>query len=372
MENSAIRLHIPGVPYTITRDEFSHDAFTGKIQRFAPMMRSRGFEVYHYGVETSDSGANVDIQLLTVEEWFDLKVKSVQFLNKGLSEEEAKTKLMDPKEFVGSLANWNTPLFEEYVKRFKQQLKANYRSQTTDIVCIPLNQCFNPALEGGKYTVVETGIGYSGSDRDFRIFESYCWLNRTLNEEKREPHNYWFVIPHSFDIRQFPFNPTPPKRIGFMGRIIANKGCGIFVELAKRFPNVEFVLCGQGDPKPYLSEPNITYKAPIHGKERGEYLGSLTASICMSKFLEPFNAVAVESQLCGTPVISSDSGGMVETVEHFKTGLRVIPWRICALEFKWHWMESLIDNIFVIAQYVYMICTMLRHNTNMCIKRYWR
>ena len=157
-----------------------------------------------------------------------------------------------------------------------------------------------------------------------------------------------------------------------MGRIIANKGCGIFVELAKRFPNVEFVLCGQGDPKPYLSEPNITYKAPIHGKERGEYLGSLTASICMSKFLEPFNAVAVESQLCGTPVISSDSGGMVETVEHFKTGLRVIPWRICALEFKWHWMESLIDNIFVIAQYVYMICTMLRHNTNMCIKRYWR
>jgi len=35
MENSKIRLHIPGIPYTITRDEFSHDAFTGKVKKFS-------------------------------------------------------------------------------------------------------------------------------------------------------------------------------------------------------------------------------------------------------------------------------------------------------------------------------------------------
>ncbi len=64
-----IRLHLPAIPYTITRDEYSHDAFTGKVKRFSPMMRSRGFEVFHYGIETSDSGANKDIELMTKAEW---------------------------------------------------------------------------------------------------------------------------------------------------------------------------------------------------------------------------------------------------------------------------------------------------------------
>jgi hypothetical protein len=63
-----IRLHILAIPYTITNDEYSHDAFTGKVQRFAPMMRSRGYEVYHYGVEGSVPNATKDIQLLTKKE----------------------------------------------------------------------------------------------------------------------------------------------------------------------------------------------------------------------------------------------------------------------------------------------------------------
>ena len=74
----AIRLHIPAVCHTIKREEFSHCAFTGKVLRFAPMMRSRGFEVYHYGVETSESGADVNIQLMTKVEWSDLRVKSTK------------------------------------------------------------------------------------------------------------------------------------------------------------------------------------------------------------------------------------------------------------------------------------------------------
>ena len=65
MSNNTIRLHIPAIPYTITRDEYSHDAFTGKVKRFSPMMRSLNFEVYHYGVEKSESGATKNIDLLT-------------------------------------------------------------------------------------------------------------------------------------------------------------------------------------------------------------------------------------------------------------------------------------------------------------------
>jgi glycosyltransferase involved in cell wall biosynthesis len=317
-----IRLHLPGMPHTITNSEFSHCAFTGKVMRFSPMMRSVGYEVYHYGTEGSTSGADKDFQLFTKEEYYQLAKESLVFLK--MSEEDAILALNDPKDkLVIALLNRTTPLFKEFNRRFRAKLIENYRGKSTDLVCIPMTYSYDEALHGLNYTVIETGIGYNHSSRDFRIFESYCWLNKTLGEEKRDPPNYWFVIPNYFDLNEFPFNSKPlMNRVGFLGRIGNSKGCAIITECAKRFPQIEFVVCGKGDCKPYLTQPNIVYKEPIHGKERGEYLGSCCAVLTLSKFLEPFCGVAVEAQLCGTPVITHDSGGMVETVVQFKTGLR--------------------------------------------------
>ena len=317
-----IRLHIPAVPYTITRDEYSHDAFTGKVQRFAPMMRSRGFEVYHYGVETSQSGANKDIDLFTKEEWNKLRIESLQFLDPTLSLEQATEKNNDPTMIVSTLSNWNTPLTVEFNKRFHNKLKENYRSKQTDIVCTPLAKTYHEALKEFDCVKIEIGIGYSGSYLNFRIFESYAWMSHTLGIDKKEPQNYWYVIPHSFNINDFKLSLKPkPLQVGFMARIVSTKGCGIIVEIAKRFPHVQFILCGAGDPKPFLQSPNIIYKPPIHGNERSDYLGSCVALLSPTKYLEPFGCAQVEAQLCGTPVICSDWGGMAETVEQLKTGL---------------------------------------------------
>lgn len=38
---------MPAIPNTITSNEFSHCAFTGKVLRFATMIMSLGYEVYH-------------------------------------------------------------------------------------------------------------------------------------------------------------------------------------------------------------------------------------------------------------------------------------------------------------------------------------
>jgi glycosyltransferase involved in cell wall biosynthesis len=86
-------------------------------------------------------------------------------------------------------------------------------------------------------------------------------------------------------------------------------------------PTVRFILCGQGDPSQYLVAPNIHYKPPIHGTERGKYLGSLQAILAPTSFIEPFCGVVVEAQLCGTPAITVDYGAQTETVEPFKTGM---------------------------------------------------
>jgi hypothetical protein len=100
VENSKIRLHMLGLPHTITSNSYSHCAFTGKVLRFCEMMTKIGFEVYHYGIETSETKATKNINVLELDEWEKLKKISINFLNKNLSEEEIKKELLDKKNLL--------------------------------------------------------------------------------------------------------------------------------------------------------------------------------------------------------------------------------------------------------------------------------
>jgi glycosyltransferase involved in cell wall biosynthesis len=318
-----LRLHILALPHTITRDEYSHCAFTGKVLRFSPMMISRGFEVYHYGIETSTPKATKHIDVLSKKEWEDLRVESYKFLHPEITLEDARNHLNDVKNFVGDLGNCTTPLYRDFNQRLHPLLKENYRSCATDLVCLPFGRAHDPALHGLNVICVESGIGYPDSYQNFRVFESYCKLHMAIIKEQKHCQHYWFVIPNYYDTLEWPLNLNPDKKtIGYFGRICYIKGLNIFVEMAVRFRHIDFVICGQGDPLPYIdNHPNIFYKAPIHGKDRGLFLSSLTALVAPSMYAEPFCGVNVEAQLCGTPVISNDFGAFVETVEPFKTGM---------------------------------------------------
>ena len=318
-----IRLHMPALAHTITADEYSHCAFTGKVLRFAPMMISRGFEVYHYGVETSCPNASKNIDLMTKEEWEDYRIQSYKQLHPELSIEDITAYLSDKTKFVGDLANVGTPLYQEFNRRLKIALKENYRSSATDIICLPFGYANESAVSELNAVCVESGIGYSDSYKSFRIFESYAHLHITAAIEKSQCKHYWFVIPNYYNVMEWPLNLNPDKKmIGYFGRICDIKGMNIFLEIAKKFPHICFVICGQGDPTQYLKEsPNIIYKSPIEGSDRSAYLNNLSALIAPSLYAEPFCGVNVEAQLCGTPIITNEFGAFVETVEPFKTGM---------------------------------------------------
>ena len=320
---TAIRLHMFAIPHTITCDEFSHCAFTGKVLRFAPMMRSRGYEVYHYGIETSISGATKQIDLMTVSEWMELRIKSFMMLHPEKTKEESKKCLTDPTAFIGELGNMSTSLYTEFNRRLKIVLQEHYRSNKTDIVCLPYGKSHNAAIAGLNIVPVETGIGYENSSHNYRIFESNAWLHHELAKENKWGQNYWFVVPNYFDVHSWPLTLCPKlDTVGFLGRIYNGKGCNEIAEIAGRMPHIRFILCGQGDATPFLRHPNMFYRPSIHGMERSVYLGSLVACLAPTSFIEPFCGVAVEAQLCGTPVMTKDYGAQTETVEQGITGLR--------------------------------------------------
>ena len=317
-----LRLHIFAIPHTITNDEFSHCAFTGKVLRFAPMMRSRGYEVYHYGVETSCPNATKNINLLTKDEWNELRVKSYKFLHPEMQMSEIQDFINNKKQFIGELANYGTPLYKEFNKRLKELLPFYYRGTATDIICLPFGFSHEEAIKGLNVVAVETGIGYEESYQNFRVFESYTHLHQIMGKDKKTCQHYWFVVPNYYNIQEWPLNLQPRKKVGFFGRICHIKGCNIVCEIAKYFPDIEFILCGQGNADAYVvKSSNITYREPIEGLERGLFLNDIMALIAPSLYSEPFCGVNVEAQLCGTPVITNEFGAFVETVEHFKTGM---------------------------------------------------
>jgi glycosyltransferase involved in cell wall biosynthesis len=321
-ENKKIRLHIFGLPHTITSNNFSHCAFTGKILRFCEMMTNIGFEVYHYGVETSETKATKNIDVLNLDEWKNLRKISMKFLNPNYTDEEINNALKEKKNFIGNLGNSTTPLYNIFNEKLRPHIISNYRSVSTDIICLPFGWAHDDALKNLNVLCVESGIGYENSYRDYRIFESYAILHQTMALEKKQAQHYWFVIPNYYNINEWKFNPNPtPYKVGFFGRICDIKGCNLIVEIAKRMPEIEFVLCGQGDPSLYLTQPNIKYKEPLEGLERSEYLESLNVLLTPTYYVEPFCGVNVEAQLCGTPIISNDCGAFVETIENFKTGI---------------------------------------------------
>lgn len=297
------RLHLLGLPHTQTTDEYSHCAFTGKIKRFSPMMRSIGYDVNHYGVQGADSGATKQIDVLSITEWDDLRNQVMQ---------EKYGRPMKSTDFYGDLVDSNNILYKTFNNRLQNILLENVGP--FDIICLPFGHSHEDAVRIFPQHKVETGIGYPYAYQPYRVYESHAWYHYHMGKEQRHGSDYHWVIPNYFDIDDWTFTPYPDKYLLYFGRIMENKGLNIVWEIAKHRPDLKVIICGQGNPEPYLNLPNIEYHPPLHGKARSQLLGNAMVTLMPTRYVEPFGGVTVESQLTGTPVLGSTYGSFTETI----------------------------------------------------------
>lgn len=302
-----MRLHLLALPHTVSDDAHSHCAFTGKVTKLPAMMQRAGYETVHYGVEGAQTAAVEHVTLLT---------RAEQNLLRGHDGS-------DPAKFIGDDGNCDTPLYRAFNARLRAALVE--RATLADLVLLPFGHAHAAALAGLPYTYVESGIGYPilYHGADFKVFESYAWMHYHQGRENRSGRNYEWVVPNYFDVDAWDVSLSPDARtVVYFGRICDMKGLPTVVELAKARPDLHFILCGQGDATPYLTQPNLSYRAPVSGRARSALLGSAMAVVMPTLFTEPFGGVAVEAQLCGTPVLSTSYGAFTETIEDEVTGFR--------------------------------------------------
>lgn len=305
-----MRLHLLGLPHTLTDVQHSHCAFTQKTRLFAPMLRAQGYPVIHYGNEPQHPGDVEADDHVTILE----RAEHLSLLGISAYHEQRE-------RFVGDTVT------QELVDRFGAVLSAKLeeRVEPGDAICITFGHPHDPPtrnltlVRSKQVTRVETGIGYQDPFTLHRVYESQAWKHWTMGREGRagsgweSPRREW-VIPNYYDPADWPIGHAPERDLVlFFGRITDAKGCAIIPRLAKAFPHFHFVLCGQGDPAPYLGPENVEYMPPVSGRARALLLGLATVTLHPTRFLEPFCGSAVESALCGTPILTSAQGAFTET-----------------------------------------------------------
>ncbi len=141
-----------------------------------------------------------------------------------------------------------------------------------------------------------------------------------------------------------PIYGTPPyARLGRFGdgyvllvNPCAAKGISIFLELAARFPEVEFAgLAGwgttAGDRVAMKARPNVRVLETVPGIE--EALAGARLLLMPSLWYEGFGLIAMEAMLRGLPVLSSNSGGLRDAKRGTNYVVEARPIRVWKREF---------------------------------------
>lgn len=311
-----MRFHVLGLPHLPVTKDHCHCAFTQKVEKFLRMMKSLGHTCILYGAEGS--------------EWENF----VQVISK---EEQARLCPQGDKNSLYTVT-WN-PKDEVWQLTNSRIVKAiNEKASKGDFVCIIGGVCQQSVAEQVDKDVVivtEPFIGYQGVLRlpyVFHAFESYAHMHKIYGAWNIDFDGLFYdsVVPNYFDTEDYPYCEEPTlDYLLYIGRMIQRKGINIACDVAKA-TGKRLICAGQGV---YKYENGVAfcydgakyeceYVGSVNALERARLYGNAIATLIPTRYLGPFEGVNVESQMCGTPVITTDFGAFAECVDQGKSGFR--------------------------------------------------
>ncbi len=292
------RIHLVAPPSTQLTKAYALDGFTQATIRFARMLKELGHFVIIYGSEECDAPYDELVQVVSKEE-----------IAKALGDCPYQYAAAENKYPLWDLAN-------------KHTIEAiQTRKQPKDFICLIGGTAQKPIADAHPdLPAVEWSIGYEGTFAKYRVYESYAWMHTNYAKQGINDGRFFdCAIPLLFSPEEYPFRAEKEPFALYVGRLTPRKGLGIAC-LAAEAAGIPLKVIGHGDPS--LVTNGAEYLGPLDDEQKKDYMSRAQCLISPTQYIEPFGSVAVEAQLCGTPVISTDFGGFVETVEQGRTGWR--------------------------------------------------
>jgi glycosyltransferase involved in cell wall biosynthesis len=132
------------------------------------------------------------------------------------------------------------------------------------------------------------------------------------------------VIPNAFTPEEFEFQDNKGDYCLYLGRISADKGIHLAIQMTEH-TGQRLIIAGPGDLSAldYQSVPkHVTMFGYANVEQRRQLLRDARVLIAPTYYLEPFGNIVVEALMSGTPVITTDWGGFVDTNVDGVTGFR--------------------------------------------------
>ena len=228
------------------------------------------------------------------------------------------------------------PSMNRAVAEFLHYTEVFSRADKFDLIhnhmnCYPL--AFSPLIKTPIVTTLHGSALLEEYTHSLYLrFKDLPYVSISNTERSGLPQlNYIATVYNGIDLKQFTFRPKPGQYLLFLGRISAEKGTHLAIEVAKA-TSLPLKIAAIVPPEeqdyfkkeiePQLSD-SIEYIGPVGPKERDEVLGNALALLHLVTVPEPFGLVMVEAMASGTPVIGTSLGSVPEVVKDAETGFVV-------------------------------------------------
>jgi len=277
------------------------DAFNIAVWKFTRHMQRLGHEVIHYGHESSA----VDCEHVTVVTNDDFAPPSPDWAC-----------VHDPR-LADIFAQRAGPELQRRVHDHDLVLSfyGNVHRSITDLV-------------RHRAAIVEPAIGYevTGVYADFRGFTSQAWMHYYYGTRGMlmEPSWYDEVIPNAITPGESRFDTDKSDYFMYIGRMVSTKGIALAIQVTQHLG--QRLLIGSPGRLSHIGydavPPHVVELGYLGWRERARLLSRARGLFAPTHYIEPFGNVVAEAAMCGTPVITSDWGGFVDTVIPGVTGFR--------------------------------------------------
>lgn len=294
------RLHILANPHGITDLIYRMEPFNIAVSKMISNMSALGYEILHYGHELSQ----VDCENVSV-------VTSNEISPRGEDD----------------LFEHNPAVAKIFCRRTHDELVRRYRPDDMILCFYGTDQ--QEAVAGiDDAFVVEPSIGYRPECvfAPYRVFTSYAQMHYFYGQRGLLLSPSWndAVIPNAFTPEEFEYTDNKDDYFLYLGRISADKGIHLAIQMTE-YTGQRLIIAGPGNLSTlnYTSVPkHVTMHGYANVEQRRALLSRARALIAPTYYVEPFGNMVVEALMSGTPVITTDWGGFIDTNVDGLTGFR--------------------------------------------------
>lgn len=294
------RLHVLANPFGITHSRYRMEPFNQAVLKFVTNMISRGYEIFHYGHESS---------LVPCE-------NVIAVTDKEMPPPEDHSMM---PELPGIRQIWTQRTNEEIGRR---------KQPGDQVLCFYGRAHQQAVAEHQDLIIAEPSIGYSPDAvfTNYRAFTSYSQMHYFYGIHRKLSSPNWFdaVIPNAFTPDEFEFSHDKDDYFVFLGRCNFDKGVDIAIQVTEILGK-KLIIASPGNIKNlgYRTIPkHVEQVGYVNVEQRKKLLSRASCLMAPTHYLEPFGNIVAEALMSGTPAITTDWGGFVDTVIDGITGFR--------------------------------------------------